>query len=150
MKNFKFIIYCALLHILIIGCSRDKTTKIDGMSLEMWAARLDDEDTDSKLDALEAISYFGIEAVNLEQRLIYVGRYDKNNEVKYQAVKLLETLNLPTYEFHDFLDLYNAPLIPDFSEDEPLFGTGPTGLPDKSSIMDDLNFLRELVEGDPG
>jgi len=115
----------------------------------MWAERLDIEDTETKLDALEAINSFGGNAINIEHRLNFVARYDKNNKVRFEAITLLAKLNISTVEFSEFMELYDSPLFPVAEDDTPLYGTGKSELIDKASVMDDLNYLKELVEGVP-
>jgi len=140
--------YIALIFIVLItlGCSHETTVKIDGMTLNDWAARLESEEIEIKLDALDAISSFGMDALKLRQKLTYVARFDTNNAVKYKAVMLITDLKLSTDEFNDFLEIYNAPLIPVGNDENILYGGRESTTGDKSSVMDDLNYLKELSE----
>jgi|GEM_PF-5445935 hypothetical protein len=135
------IIFFALIN---LGCNQDKAIQIEGMTLDDWSARLDSDESVIRLDALDAIKLFGRDAIKLKHKLTLVARYDTNNDVKYKAVLLIEELKLSTDEFNDFMDLYDAPLIPVTINDDILYSTINSKLGDKSSVMDDLIFLQGL------
>ncbi len=145
-QNTIFLLTC--ITFFAVGCSNNGAVKIDGITLDVWAERLDSGETDIKLDALDAISSIGSQGLKLKHKLTYVARYDNNNEVKYSAIKVMENLNLPIDEFADFIQLYDAPIIPVAQEGEILYGRGASNRGarqvDKSSVMDDINYLKEL------
>ncbi len=145
------------------SCGKEELPKYEGITLKQWVERLDSEYPSVRIDALKAIEAIGLKARPAEDYVLDIARNDNDNDVRMQAIKSLQAMNVPVVEFDEFVEMYEGPIISYSEEEEEDFLDGyETGvdideiktieqaekeLMEHASVEDDLEFLMKLESG---
>ncbi len=149
MNKAKYIIFLIILT-LLAGCKGKDKQIYQGLPLKTWIIRLDAPEKEIRIDAMKVIAEIGEPAIFAEPYLRQIARKDPSPEVKIHAIEALEAINAPTAEFRNFIDEYNAPIIPDEEEMfEVIEEVSTEDIEDFSSGSggDDLEFLQDFEAG---
>ncbi len=130
--------------ILIIGCS-NKEPVYQGLTLDVWAKRLQSEEAVERGDALDVIKEIGKKAKSAERAVRQVARNDKYPDIRMKAIVTLQAMGSVTGEFKKFIANYTEPFLLD-DEDGLDLDEMDRMFSDKLSGEDDLEYLRELEE----
>lgn len=152
MMLFKFLMYLISVFILT-GCSGSRDQLYQGLPLSVWVERLKSPEDEIRADAIEVLIEIGKPALATEPYLREIARTDPSHVIRVLAIEALDGLDRPIVEFHNFLDDYNAPIIPGIdSELEALYNTydDEVDFHGKISGADDLAYLKALEEGTLG
>lgn len=145
MMFLRYIILNLVIAVIVTGCGNAPEPLYEGFTLREWVRSLESSEPGIRQDALEVIASAGPVAREWERSIRAVALNDEDNIVKMKAIETLAIIGAPVIEFQEFIDLYNAPLIPDgseyFSESEE--EEDPDILKNISG-EDDLTFLKEL------
>jgi hypothetical protein len=150
MNKAKYLIYLIILT-LLLGCKGKDEKIYQGLPLKTWIMRLDAPEKEIRIDAMKVIAEIGEPAISAEPYLRQIARKDQSPEVKMNAIMALEAINSATAEFQDFIDEYNAPLIPSYDEDLKLEAEEAVDEEleevDLDIAGDDLEYLQDLEAG---
>ncbi|MCF7810293.1 HEAT repeat domain-containing protein [bacterium] len=149
MIKAKYLTYL-IIFIVLLGCKGKNDKVYQGLPLKTWIIRLDAPEKEIRIDAMKVITEIGEPAISAEPYLRQIARKDKSPDVKMNAIMALEAINAATAEFQDFIEEYNAPIIP---EDEEFGIVSEEEIPEEAEEVDfdmagdDLEYLQDLEAG---
>ncbi len=149
IRLLRYLVLCLIIETFYTGCGGEPEKRYDGFTLREWVRSLDSPEPGIRQDALEIICSIGLSAREWERSVRAVALHDEDNIVKMKAIEALEAMGAPIVEFQEFIDLYNAPLIPDGNEYfESSEEDVDKDILENISGEDDLEFLEKLESGE--